>query len=345
MRPIEISRRRLLVGCSALLGTSLSSAALALGDDGGRHEFLVVGDWGRDGHAHQVDVAHWMGLEARRNDCAFTVSTGDNFYNLGVASCRSHRWDSSFNAIYTAPSLQHPWYPVLGNHDYGGNVQAQVDRTAIDGRWTMPARWHKVTLSAIGKPTVDLVFIDTVVWRGREKFPYSILGSRIEKDDQAAQVRWLTDALLSSTARIKIVFGHHPIYSVGKHGGAKDMVDLDDLLKRAGVTAYVCGHDHCLYHINTRSMDYICSGGGSQELTAFTGDPAIAGCVLTNFCSPTPDVASELPVWRYFGGTAGFAAISVGSDDLSFRFIDRHGQSTAPQHIAARFSSSPALAG
>ncbi|XWS50873.1 hypothetical protein CRYUN_Cryun12cG0127000 [Craigia yunnanensis] len=43
----------------------------------------------------------------------------------------------SFTKIYTANSLQKEWYIVLGNHDYKGDVQAQLSPILrkIDSRW------------------------------------------------------------------------------------------------------------------------------------------------------------------------------------------------------------------
>lgn len=286
--------------------------------------FLVVGDWGRNGKEYQIHVAAQMAHEARRTDARFIVTTGDNFYNLGVSSVTDSQWTTSFDNIYKNHWLQRTWYPVLGNHDYGGNVYAQIDRTERCTRWCMPRRWHKVSGSLHGWSDIDLFFIDTVVWRGRESFPYNLLGSAIKREDQIAQKEWLTEQLLGSEARLKLVFGHHPIHSVGKHGGKMEMDDLDRLLRRAGVTAYVNGHDHCLYHIQSTKMDYICSGGGSQELKAFKGDKKTFGCVLPSDC-PDGTLAAGQPQWQSFVDRAGFASFSVSDRGITFKLIDRSG--------------------
>jgi predicted MPP superfamily phosphohydrolase len=89
--------------------------------------FLVVGDWGRNGQGDQQSVADWMGIAASQLNAKFVISTGDNFYCCGVASVDDPQWVSSFENVYRSHSFQIPWYVSLGNHDYQGNVQAQIN--------------------------------------------------------------------------------------------------------------------------------------------------------------------------------------------------------------------------
>ena len=63
--------------------------------------FLVVGDWGRDGDFHQRDVAAQMGRVANDTHAAFVISTGDNFYDNGVTSIALARSGCrSFERVY-----------------------------------------------------------------------------------------------------------------------------------------------------------------------------------------------------------------------------------------------------
>jgi tartrate-resistant acid phosphatase type 5 len=317
------NRRQFIQSTSLLLSlAAMAPRALAQGVKP-RLNFLVVGDWGRDGKMHQREVAFQMDRAATTLGSSFVVSTGDNFYTFGVHSVDDSKWRTSFQDIYYRyPSLEKTWYPVLGNHDYGGDIHAQLHRKDSDPNWQMQARWYDRRFVQEGGPDVHLFFIDTVVWKGRESFPFNLKGSSIPPGDKQLQNDWLAGKLRDSNARIKLVFGHHPIYSVGPHGGRMDMRDLDATLRTGGVTAYVSGHDHCLYHIRRAGMDYICSGGGSQELTHFSGDRHVSGCVLPGECG---DLGATDPIWYSFVGRAGFAAFSIGDDRVDFHFVDRAG--------------------
>ena len=336
--------RRAVLTASAAVATTLAFPSPILAQATSPLHFLVVGDWGRRGHAYQKHVARQMGLEAARTGSKFVVSTGDNFYRLGVSSVHDSHWNESFDNIYIDHSLQTPWYPVLGNHDYGGNIYAQIERSGICPRWRMPERWHKISGAQHGRPDIDLFFIDTAVWIGKESLPFSILGSSVSRHDQYVQKQWLMQCLKDSDASFKLVFGHYPIYSIGPHGGHASLQDLDDLLIQTGVTAYVCGHDHCLYHITSQfmipgqsqTMHYICSGGGSEELVKFTGDPSLYGCVLSGQCSDP----KRLVRWQSFVDRAGFASFSLIDQHLHFKLIDRFGVVFHEQSIGSRKSVS-----
>ena len=238
------TRRELLAYGSATVAAGATTSPL-LARDTRPLQFMVLGDWGRDGAFHQRDVAAAMG---EFGQSSFVVTTGDNFYQHGVDSVRDRKWDSSFQRIYT--NVPQRWYAVLGNHDYGGRVEAQIQRSFHDPRWRMPDYWYDMRLDAYGRPDVHLFFINTVVWRGREKFPFNWLGSSVSGKRQRRQREWLESQLKASDAPVKLVFGHHPIYSVRTQGSYYGMPDLDALLFDHGVTAYVNGHDHNMYHIS-----------------------------------------------------------------------------------------------
>ena len=55
-----------------------------------------------------------MGVVGQKMDIDFVISTGDNIYDDGIANTSDPLFKESFSNIYTAKSLQKPWY--LGNY-------------------------------------------------------------------------------------------------------------------------------------------------------------------------------------------------------------------------------------
>lgn len=51
-----------------------------------------------------------MGVVAEKMDVDFVISTGDNFYSDGLTGVDDRAFEDSFTGIYTAKSLQKPWY-------------------------------------------------------------------------------------------------------------------------------------------------------------------------------------------------------------------------------------------
>lgn len=300
---IRTDRRTILGGIAA---TAATAPLAGLDTAAPRLSFLVVGDWGRDGAQHQRDVADAMGRAAAETGARFVLSVGDNFYENGVRSADDPQWRTSFEAVYTAPSLQVPWFVALGNHDYRGNPQAQLDYAAKSARWKMPRRYYQVPGAALGTPELDLFVIDTspLVHQYREK-PDAQIAANVASQDGDAQLAWLDQALAASSAPIKLVAGHHTLRSGGSgHGDTPEIVEhVLPLLKRHRVAAYINGHDHDLQHIRADGLDYLCCGAGSEVRPV----SAVAG---TQFCI----------------SRSGFAHVQVDGGRIAAEFRDYTGQ-------------------
>ena len=302
--PLEPNRREVLGGAVAIAAAVVAPSAVRAE---GRADlaFLVVGDWGRDGASHQRDVAVQMDVAAQAVDAAFVVSVGDNFYEDGVRSVDDPKWRSSFEDVYNGPHLQKtPWYVALGNHDYGGVPQAQVDYTAHSPRWRMPARYFKVSGADIGAPSIDLFIIDTSPLIAENGTGDNAMAVNVRSQDAAAQLTWLDRELAASQAKHKLVFGHHTVFSGGStHGDTPDLIDrLLPILKVHKVSAYINGHDHDLQHIVRDGLNVVCTGAGSEirPVSAVTG---------TQFCV----------------ARSGFSIISLSGSQLHLEFRDYTG--------------------
>lgn len=56
-----------------------------------------------------------MGRIGEQLDIDFVISTGDNFYEDGLKSVSDPLFKDSFSKVYTAQSLQKPWYSSKSN--------------------------------------------------------------------------------------------------------------------------------------------------------------------------------------------------------------------------------------
>ena len=238
--------------------------------------FIVMGDWGRNGADHQREVAVQMGKTANRIQSQFTISTGDNFYPSGVISEWDPLWKYSYEDIYTDFRLQWDWYPVLGNHDYKSNPEAQVKYSGISRRWRMPSRYYSKLFPIPGDTAskVLILFIDTNPFIPKF-YSNSEYGPNVKTQDSTLQKKWIENELSQHDPRIKwkIVVGHHPMYTGSIRSEEYDVravrYSLDALLKKYKADAYLAGHDHSLQHIqHTESPHYIISGAASEKTWA-----------------------------------------------------------------------------
>jgi tartrate-resistant acid phosphatase type 5 len=308
-----VDRRALLGGLAATAvaaGTPALAATAAAGVDGApspdRVSFLAIGDWGVDGEQDQTAVARRMANAAKTLSPRFTLAVGDNFYNDGVMSANDSRWRTSFEDIYFQRSLQVPWYAVLGNHDYNGNPEAQVDYGRKGKRWRMPARYYKVAGAEVGFEGADFFFLDTSPLIAAYALrPGSQQTINVLAQDGPAQLAWLDEQLGASTAPWKIVVGHHTIRSGGSaHGSTPDMIArVLPLLQKHGVRVYIGGHDHDMQHIAADGLHYIQTGCGSEARPV----AAMAG---TRFCL----------------AQSGFSAFTLTPEALDVSFTDYRGK-------------------
>src|SRR5690606_28565981 len=286
-----ISRRALIC---ASAGLALAPRAEASPD---RLDFLIVGDWG-DPHVNaQREVATAMGEVASSIAGDFVISTGDNFYNRGVRSVRDPQWRATYEEVYSAPSLQAPWYVVLGNHDYAGDPEAEVAYTATSPRWRMPARYWREDMTLAGGEVATLFFLDTTPITRLSGVRDFIPGTT---GDARPQLRWLEEQLAACTSRWRIVVGHHPILSSGNHGPDHAVAEhVQPLLERYGVHAYINGHDHDLEHLQERGVHYVCSGSGSEARSI-----------------------NAVPQSRFAYADTGFASCAITGELFQLRFHD-----------------------
>jgi len=278
----------------ALLGAA--SAA----DDNSKapnYSFITIGDWGaaaiesKDWYKDTVyAVAKQMADSASAIDANFIVNTGDNFYWCGIQNTS----DFQIAVDYTKPYLQYdslrvPWYNALGNHEYGYNVQAQIDLTELITNWNLPDRYYtkRVKLSSNGD-WLTLVFIDSnpcvQEYRDDNESGWDPCGDRFPtcsihngKDNFEGPCKFHENILAQSCKEQYntfkkmleavddddwlIIVGHHPA----------DEMDVEDMLgvmQDKGFDLYLNGHTHTLNHYSIDDDPiYITSGAGGMVET------------------------------------------------------------------------------
>ena len=178
---------------------------------------------------------------------------GDNFYNAGVNSTTDENWQLHFEQPFEKKLYDCPFYACLGNHDYYGNVAAQIEYSQIHKRWNMPSAYYSFTQQVGGDGVAEFFVLDT---------------TPIEEGDYSTgtQVRWLDQKLKQSEADWKIVIGHHPLFTGGEHGRSRrNYRHLVPVLDKHQIDLYICGHDHDLQlHDSGRGWLHLVSGAGSK---------------------------------------------------------------------------------
>jgi acid phosphatase len=249
--------------------------------------FLAAGDTGWPGPMLD-SVATAMDRVGSELPFSFVCLLGDNFYRNGVRSEVDGLWRTVFEDEFRGPHLCVPFHCALGNHDHNGNVQAQVEYSTRSTRWNMPGQYYTFVEPAGGDREAQFFVLDT---------------EELRRDDGASaeQRLWLEDKLSRSTARWKIVMGHHPARSNGVHGSTSALrKSLEPLFERYGVALYLSGHDHDLELLETgRGYLQVVSGAGSKPRSMRWGDDTL-------FASAAP----------------GFVWVGIEKDELWLVFVD-----------------------
>lgn len=269
---------------------------------GSSFNFIVISDHGRNGYENQKEVAQMMADVA--DDCSirFIVTGGDNFQVAGVQSVQDPLWMTSFESIYPQMSLQVEWYPALGNHDHGGNIQAQVDYSKISRRWKMPASYYTLVKTR-NDVSIRLVILDTyslVQGFGSTSSTYPLKAAQ-------RQIAWVDSVLTVAKEDWVIVVGHHPVYSAHPtRKNTKELVQyLNPVLNKHDVDYFIGAHDHIFQHLKdpNSKIDYFVNTAGSEVRDASSNE-------MTVFAASSP----------------GFSICSATKENLSMYFVNVEGK-------------------
>jgi hypothetical protein len=220
-------------------------------------------------------VAWAMDEHCRRAGCDFGVMLGDNIYPDGATLgsdgiTDERRFDNMFDRPFGRLGSGTPGfgiYAMLGNHDWRHSREgalAQVRYLQQHASFRMPGLFYRAVPPGLDGE-LELFVIDTEMLlasttvykdaldeRGNElktgKVEVWDAHIRPQTAEERAMVEWLARALESSTARWKLVFGHHALWSGGgskyEKSRALRRLLLPALCRHAD--AYFAGDDHML---------------------------------------------------------------------------------------------------
>ncbi|WP_440056085.1 metallophosphoesterase [Pseudoalteromonas sp. T1lg65] len=228
-------------------------------------------------------VGQAMATLCKTKPCDFGIQLGDNIYPDGAAANDGKDDQQRMNDLILSPLKplfkQNPElivYSALGNHDWKTSrrgVKLQTEWMQTQPNFYMDSQgYYNYTLGEKGNDVEFFVLDTNMLLSGQHYYeiPLKSDGSEqglasalasgqaevedIEKHEQPVngedhrQLAWLADGLKNSTAKWKIVYGHHVLWSIGgtKYDEAHVLrrLILPELCEYAD--AYIAGHEHDL---------------------------------------------------------------------------------------------------
>lgn len=208
---------------------------------GDGHQFVVYSDAcsGVAGALHEETFASVNAVVNRLDPAPeFICFPGDEVIGLTAdEEMLRKQWEHWFNVEMSWLDRERvPLFHTTGNHTTYDAMSAMVFRDVLSHQFQGRQPDTDGLNYAVRRGDLLLVFIDTLAWS---------LGG-----EGHVETEWAERTLAEhSDARHKLVFGHHPVFSVNGFSGAyqreiapADGAALWDCFVRHGVLAYVCSH-------------------------------------------------------------------------------------------------------
>lgn len=236
--------------------------------------FAVIGDNGT-GAGEEYEVAQQMERYREAVGYDFVVMMGDNIYGGHKPQDFVKKFEQPYKPLLDAGVK---FYATLGNHD-DPDIERNYKLYDMGGQ-----RYYNFKKGDVEFFVLDSTYMDPT------------------------QLAWVKTKLESSTAKWKICYFHHPLFSDGKyHGSDLDLRSkLMPLFQADGVNVVLSGHDHVYERIKPQSGIYFWVVGNSGELRAHD-------------LRPSPNTAQGFDTDRTF------MLVEIDGDQLYFQTISRTG--------------------
>jgi hypothetical protein len=310
--------------------------------DFGDYTFVTYGD-----SANGDPPSNFIAVQTRIKalNPAFSLLLGDNVYSSGTHAEYDLRLDPSKNAALTTYNKNHIDYFAFGNHDVGAaNGQAALDN------YSMP-----IPVAGVTSPA-GITFDANV--QAEKNYSYDYGGVHFLTFDTnnwtntAAldkQLDWAVADINAAKARSTppnwiIVFGHHPITSLGGHTEhTPDDYYYDQVLSRlgpsgVGVDLLLFGHAHnyqrsypltghtgatATYVLDTDNnyakgagLPLVVQGTGGADAGGYgASDATFAGTYVAKALDSNTSVAVQF----------GFGKVDVTADRLTYSYVNTAG--------------------
>ena len=187
-------------------------------------EFAVIGDHGDILNETNADI-NFDGMNtlfgSGEVNPRFFVALGDNIYDNGMSSTTDPAFQAMMDLFETRDNLKDlEIYPVFGNHDCRGSVEAMIDVSDLDNKWEFPARYYSHSYDIDESRAGDelgLLFLDGCELCCIQDAMSVFCSDNSEPPTEEMineHYEWLDERLgqMSST-QWKVLLIHYPIYS------------------------------------------------------------------------------------------------------------------------------------
>ena len=257
-------------------------------NDGEVLRLIAFGDYGT-GNENQERVMNLVENICQQKKIHGILLLGDNIYMDGVKDIHDPKWQNIIEKPFSKPCISKlPLYPILGNHDYKGNPDAQIEYSKVKANWNFPNRFYSINFGKL----LEVVALDTNY-------------ADVCLDDKECVLDFAYQRIENKNSRWQIAMGHHPVLgSSSKHSPGVQGALLKPMFCQ--FDAYLAGHSHHLEHVKPEGCqgEFFISGAAGADLY------------------PPKETISES---KFAKGVYGVLELTVDSSKIQYDFIDEHG--------------------